>query len=423
MIERSRTTYVLLGLLGAVILLGAAAAAIGVNRGMFNSSVTVTLVSDRSGLMLESGSDVKMRDVVVGRVRTVRAMDGKAVITLDIDSARAPSIPTNTAASIDLTTLFGRKFVALTQPTTPASTHITPGFTFTTSSIPTEMNDLLEGLVNVLRSVEPDKVNGALNAVSTALHGRGDQLGDTLVNLDTYLAQFNGSLPTLQRDLSAAATTSDVGAGAAPARRRPHPHPPPPLPPPPPQLWRGLGAPPPPPGAAAPPATPDLMRTLDNLTTTGNTITEKQTALTGFILSFTRFGNTGHSFTNAAGTPLVESMRSLAPTTGLLAERAPSLPCFVTSLAQTNGYLERAVGGSDMPGLNILGTLLMGDPPYTAPKDLPVVAADGPAQCYDWTNPLGHTDFNDGSHAYGPVRGPGDLIGNPFAQFFPGVGR
>lgn len=381
--EHSRRVNVVFGLTGVLIMVAATALSIALYRGALDTTVRITVLSNRAGLMLEPGSDVKMRDVVVGRVSEVHLDSGKAAIEIDIKSDHAQSIPKNTVATIDPTTLFGRKFVALTNPSTPSSRSIAEGAVLESQSVPTEVNDLLSTLVDVLRAVEPQKVNAALNALATSLHGRGDQLGTMLVELDTYVGRFNGSLPTLQKDLAAGAETTDVLANA----------------------------------------TPDLIETVANLTTTGNTLTEKQSQLSAFLLSFTEFGNRGESFANAAGVPLVESMHTLTPTTALLAERAPTYPCFMASLAQTNKYLERTVGGSAMPGLNILGTLLMGDPPYTSPEDLPVVGADGPSKCYDWTTPQPHTDFADGSHAYSEAKTFADLIGNPFAQFVPGGGR
>lgn len=381
--EHSRNVNLMLGFAGVLILVGATALSVALYRGALDSTVRVTVLSSRAGLMLEPGSDVKMRDVVVGRVDAVSVEDGRATIAVDLNADYVQSIPDNVFATIDPTTLFGRKFVALAAPEAKSTQPITNGAELEAQSVPTEVNDLLASLVEVLRAVEPQKVNASLNALATSLDGRGGDLGDMLVELDAYVGRFNGSLPTLQRDLAAGAQSADILAGAS----------------------------------------PELLNTVGDLTTTGNTLTEKQSQLSAFLLSFTEFGNRGESFFDAAGAPLVGSVKTLTPTTELLADRAPTFPCFVDSLAQTNRYLERTVGGSANPGLNILGTLLMGDPPYTSPKDLPIVAADGPAKCYDWTAPQPHTDFEDGSHAYSEARTFADLIGNPFAQFMPGGGR
>ncbi|OUS91643.1 MCE family protein [Rhodococcus sp. NCIMB 12038] len=380
--ERSRLVYVLLGVCLVTLIAIATAVSVGTYRGSFHSSVPVTLYSARSGLMLEPGSDVKMRDVVVGRVSQVRMVDNQAEITMDIDESRTSAIPENITAVIDPTTLFGRKFVTLVQPEHPTTTTVSAGSVVQGTAVATEVNDLLDSLVTVLRTVEPQKVNATLSALSTSLQGRGDELGDMMVELDTYLSEFNGSLPTLQRDLVKGAEVSGILADAA----------------------------------------PDLLRTVDHVSTTGDTVTEREQQLSAFLLSFSGFGNSGRSFFEASGVPLEKSLDALEPTTALLAQQAPMYPCFLASLDQTNRYLERTVGGSDQAGLNILGTLLMGDPPYTYPENAPKNGADGEPQCYDPAQPPGHTDFNDGSKAYQPAHGVEDLIGNPFAQFmFGGV--
>lgn len=381
--ERSRLVYALLGMCLIVLIAIATAVSVGIYRGSFSSSVPVTLYSARSGLMLEPGSDIKMRDVVVGRVSKVQLVDDQAEITMNIDESRTSAIPENITAVIDPTTLFGRKFVTLVQPEHPSSSTLSAGSVVQGTAVATEVNDLLDSLVTVLRTVEPEKVNATLSALSTSLQGRGDQLGDTMVELDTYLSEFNGSLPALQRDVVKGAEVSDILADAA----------------------------------------PELLRTVDHASTTSDTVTEREQQLSAFLLSFSGFGNSGRSFFEASGEPLEKSLDALEPTTALLAQHAPMYPCFLASMDQTNRYLERTVGGSDQAGLNILGTLLMGDPPYTYPENAPKNGADGPPRCYDPGQAPGHTDFDDGSKAYQPARGVEDLIGNPFAQFMFGGAR
>ena len=381
--ERSRLVYALLGVCLIVLMAIATAVSVGIYRGSFSSTVPVTLYSARSGLMLEPGSDIKMRDVVVGRVSKVQLVDDQAEITMHIDESRTSAIPENITAVIDPTTLFGRKFVTLVQPEHPSSSTLSAGSVVQGTAVATEVNDLLDSLVTVLRTVEPQKVNATLSALSTSLQGRGDQLGDMMVELDTYLSEFNGSLPTLQRDLVKGAEVSDILADAA----------------------------------------PELLRTVDHASTTSDTVTEREQQLSAFLLSFSGFGNSGRSFFEASGDPLKKSLDALEPTTALLAQHAPMYPCFLASMDQTNRYLERTVGGSDQAGLNILGTLLMGDPPYAYPENAPKNGADGPPRCYDPGQAPGHTDFDDGSHAYQPTRGVEDLIGNPFAQFMFGGAR
>ncbi len=376
--ERSRLAYVLLGVCLVALMASATVVCVGAYRGSFTSTVPVTLYSARSGLMLEPGSDVKMRDVVVGRVSSVHLVDGQAEIALDIDRDHTRAIPENVTAVIDPTTLFGRKFVTLIRPEHPSATSVSAGSVVRSTGVATEVNDLLDSLVTVLRTVEPQKVNATLNALSTALQGArrgGPRRHDGRARHLSVGIQRQPP-PTLQRDLVKGAEVADVLADAA----------------------------------------PDLLRTIDRVSATSDTITEKEQQFNAFLLSFSGFGNSGHSLFEAAGVSLESTLDAFEPTTALLAQHAPMYPCFLADLDQANRFLERTVGGSDQPGLNILGTLLMGDPPYTYPENAPRNGADGPPRCYDPEQPPGHTPFDDGSDAYRPARTMEDLVGNPFAQ-------
>jgi phospholipid/cholesterol/gamma-HCH transport system substrate-binding protein len=374
--EFGRTTYILMGLGFILIMIAVTGISIGFYRGSFLGVADATLFADRSGLMLEKGSDVKVRGVVVGHVSGVRLVDGRARIDMKISTDYTHAIPENVRATVDPTTLFGRKFIMLTPPEKPSNRAITAGSVIENGTAATEVNDLLESLVGVLRTVEPQRVSATLTALSSALRGRGPAVGQLVTDLDSYLTAFNPQLDTLRRDLHGAADTADVLASAA----------------------------------------PDLLATVDRLSTTGDTITAQQKQLSAFLLSFTSFGNSGGDLFQAAGTPLQASMAALVAPTGVLSDFAPILPCFLANLHQNNTYLENTVGGSARPGLNILGTLLMGDPPYRASQDLPKTGLDNAPNCYA-NQPPAHVPFDDGSHAYRPAQGPEDFIGNPLAEW------
>ena len=96
--ERSRAVYLTLGLCLLLLIVGGTSLSISIYRGLFNSSVPVKLHSARAGLMLEPGSDIKMRDVVIGRVSKVELVDNQAEITMDIDENHAAGIPENVTA-------------------------------------------------------------------------------------------------------------------------------------------------------------------------------------------------------------------------------------------------------------------------------------------------------------------------------------
>ncbi|MGY0498217.1 MCE family protein [Nocardia sp. FBN12] len=382
----SRTKSLTLGALSVTFLVVAALLAVASYNGTFIPTVRVYVHAERAGLLMAPGSDVKVSGVVIGRVGAVELDAEHAVLALELDPDEAAKLPVNVGAYIEPTTLFGRKFVALTMPSDPAVRTLEMGSVIDAATVTVEVNDTFKALLAILRVVDPQKVNSTLTAAATALDGRGDRLGDLLVDIDRYLGEFNNSIPTLQRDIPLLADNADTLAAV----------------------------------------TPDLMTTVSNLTTTSQTVVDRQAALSAFLLSFTSFGNNGSALLDKAGTPLVSALDALEPTTGLLAERAPTYQCFLSSLNQSRRVLERALGGR--PGLNIVGTLLMGDPPYRNSADLPVNGADSTPACYDYAAgpggpPPPHIDFNDGSHAYRPVREPLDVLGNPFAAMLYGLTR
>ena len=79
-----------------------------------------------------------------------------------------------------------------------------------------EVEQVLSDLYPLLRAVQPADLNTTLNAVATALEGRGEQLGETLETLDDYLTRFNPELPGLIEDLRLTARVSDTYADVLP---------------------------------------------------------------------------------------------------------------------------------------------------------------------------------------------------------------
>ena len=61
-----------------------------------------------------------------------------------------------------------------------------------------ELNRILAELFPLLRTVRPADLNATLNALATALGGRGEDLGATLDRLDGYLDAIDDHLPTLR---------------------------------------------------------------------------------------------------------------------------------------------------------------------------------------------------------------------------------
>ena len=75
---------------------------------------------------------------------------------------------------------------------------------------------MLNDLYPLLTTVQPAQLNMTLNALSTALEGRGDELGENLETVDAYLKRINPQIPDLVEDLRLTAQVSDTYADVLP---------------------------------------------------------------------------------------------------------------------------------------------------------------------------------------------------------------
>lgn len=364
-IRESRAKNAAIGIALCVLLALATALSIALYNDAFRSTAHVQIKTDRSGLMMDIGSDVKLSGKVVGRVTDVSFSGDYATIDVELHSDQLHWIPENVGAELNASTLFARKYVSLTRPKDPSPKTLASGDVIDASKVTVEFENILGSLMSVLNQVDPAKANTVLTQASTAVQSRGTKLGTTLERLENYLAEFNGSMPALQRDIPKVADNADTFDGLS----------------------------------------PDLLSTVDNASVTGVTLTEKQAQYNAFLLSFTNLGNVGHTFVETAGEPLIQSANVLNPVLGLLGDYSSEYQCLFAGLVRADKYLANALGGT-RPGLNILGTVPMGDPPYKSPQNLPEVGrVNNAPSCYgsvngDTLSDPGHIPFDDGSDAY-----------------------
>jgi virulence factor Mce-like protein len=279
-------------LLSLALLIGLSVAAF---QKKFTPVVMVTLLSERIGNQLQSDSDVKIRGLIVGEVRSISSTGNGARIELALQPDQVASIPVNVSARILPKTLFGERFVDLVIPTNPSARTIAEGDTIGQdhSSVAIELEQVFDNLLPLLRTVKPEKLAATLNGLATALDGRGTQLGNNLVRADKYFAALNPQMPTIAADISALADVATTYADAA----------------------------------------PDILAMLKALTTTSNTVVTKQNALAGFLAGTAGFANTATAFLNANGDRIITVGSVQRPTLALAARYAPEYPCFAQGLA------------------------------------------------------------------------------------------
>src|SRR3954463_10913522 len=276
-------------------LLAAAAAIVTLCLLAFEQAFTpvdyVTVHVARAGLQLLPGSDVKTRGVIVGSVDSITSDGNGATLRLRLNPAKARELPTNVTVRMLPKTLFGEKYVDLVLPAQPAATHLRSGSVIavdqTRSTL--EIDQALNDLLPLLRTVPPVQLNHTLTALATALSGRGQQLGRTIEDFDHYLHRFNPQLPRLAHDMrSLAAVTATYDEAAHP-----------------------------------------LLHMLRNLTATSRTVVDERQQLSAFLDDVTGAADQTHDLFARNAQNLVAVNAVNRPVISLLARYAPEYPCFV----------------------------------------------------------------------------------------------
>jgi phospholipid/cholesterol/gamma-HCH transport system substrate-binding protein len=320
-----------------VTLIGAVLLSAGLFAGTFRTFVSVTLTSDRSGLVMESGAKVKMLGVQVGRVAGIEGGRHPVSLKLDIYPDQADRIPSNVQAEIRATTAFGAKYVELIPPDDPSAHGLTSGAVLRSRNVSTEVNTVFQSLLGVLDQIDPAKLNGALSAIAEGVRGQGERIGAATADANQVLLAVNPRMDRVAENFRSLKGFSDTYGAAA----------------------------------------EDILAMLDAASTTSSTITSQSQALDSLLLNTTGFSRSAIGLLAPNADNLVDSINTLAPTTDLLLKYNPSYTCM---LVGAHYYLENggyASIGGDGRSLVADAGLHFGKDPYKFPENLPIVAAKG----------------------------------------------
>ncbi len=298
----------------------------------FTPVVRVELRSATAGSQLLRGADVKLRGIIVGDVRKIRTDGDGARISLALNKGDVGMIPANVQARLIPKTLFGEKFVDLVIPQSPSATPIKAGAVIgqDRSSTAIELERVLDDVIPLLRAIDPAKLSATLNAMATAVEGRGERLGENLVKLNDYLVQLNAELPTIQADIRQLATVANIYGDAA----------------------------------------PDLLAVLRNLSVTNSTISQQRTQLDAFTKSTTRLADTTTGFLTEHEDRLIQLADVSRPTLELLAEYSPEFPCLLRGLTDFQPLIEDAFGNG-FAGLHITLEIVRDNGKFEPGRDEP----------------------------------------------------
>lgn len=318
----------------------------------FNNSFTdyteVTLKTDSTGNALPSNADVKARGVVVGEVRRVEpAPDGSVDVILGLTPSMADELPASTTARILPKTLFGERYVALQVPETTGGPTLTNGASIATdtSGNAREVQELFDKLLPVLEAIPPQDLNVTLTSLSSALSGRGEQIGTTLDELNTIFARINEHMPELQGTLRGLASFSQTYSEAL----------------------------------------PDVIDALDNLRTTSNTIVERQGDLRTLISTLGVAATDTTGWLRQNRTDLIDLFVDSEPFLVGLAKQSPTFVCTFRNFAGLIPDSRRIVGqGTKNPGVRVNLQFVNPRGRYLPNQDEPrLLDRDPPAVCYE----------------------------------------
>jgi phospholipid/cholesterol/gamma-HCH transport system substrate-binding protein len=336
----------LLGIGFIVVIAGLVSLSIAFYNKAFTPVVDVKLTTDKLGNQLQPLGDVKVRGLIVGSIKAITPTEDGAELDLALDPDKVDLIPSNVTARFIPKTLFGDRYVALQIPETPSPQHLSSGDLIKqdTSAPAVELSQALDHLLPVLQAVQPQKLSTTLTAISTALDGRGKQLGDTLVQLGQLVDEINPHVPQLTHDLQALVDVSDTYTQAI----------------------------------------PDFTQALSDLTVTSRTIAEQQANLSALFSDLTTTSRDLESFLRANSDNIINLADSSRDTLEILAKYSPSYPCFLKQMASLVDAAKPVFGGgTNQPGLHATIEVVVDKGPYEPGKDTPEFNEHRGPRCYD----------------------------------------
>jgi phospholipid/cholesterol/gamma-HCH transport system substrate-binding protein len=333
---------------------------VAVYQKKFTPVTMVTLYTSSAGNEMHTGAQVMVRGVQVGEVRQITADGSGARMELAIDPGQQRNLPANVTAQMLPTTLFGERYVDLVLPAHPAATALAAGSVISQdrSADALELERVLNNLLPMLQSLEPDKLSVTLTAIAQGLSGRGGELGHTLTNLNTVLRHLNPQLPALDTDIKRLAGLTRTYNQAAPS----------------------------------------ILSALNNFSATSQVVAAEQASYASLLSNVTTASNDIHAFLDANAANAIHLSSASIASLQILAQYAPEFPCTLSQLANFIPSANRVLGaGTHHPGLHVTVTVVprSASARYRPGKDAPRYGDNLGPHCY--RTPFPGIHLNDGT--------------------------
>jgi phospholipid/cholesterol/gamma-HCH transport system substrate-binding protein len=340
------------GVLFLVVLVLLAWLAVAVYQKRFTPVAMVTLYTSSVGNEMNLGAEVMVRGVQVGEVRQITADGSGARLELAIDPGEVGELPANTSAEMLPTTLFGERYVDLILPARPNPQMLANGSVISQDRTgdALELEQVLNNLLPLLSSLEPDKLALTLDALGQGLRGRGAELRQTLTTLNSYLGQLNPQLPAVDTDIKELAGLARTYNKAAPG----------------------------------------ILSALNDFTATSQVVASERANVVALLDNLTTAVTDLRSFLVANQQNIIALSTDSRATLSILARYSPEFPCTLQDLATFVPAMNKVLGqGTSQSGLHVNVTVvepnghnLPSNGRYLPGKDTPVYGDNTGAQCY-----------------------------------------
>ncbi|MCV7424011.1 MCE family protein [Mycobacterium yunnanensis] len=310
--------------------------------GTYRTTVPVTIVSDRIGLVMENGAKVKLRGVQVGTVSSLGTQGNShgtplSTLQLKLDPGPFQYLPANVEAEIKSSTAFGAKYVDLIVPPDPSPQPLKSGAVVRSRNVTVEVNTVFQNLQAVVQAVDPAKLNSILSAFAEALRGKGERIGEAITAANEVLLAVNPRMPTVKQDWQLFGQTTQAYSDAA----------------------------------------QDILSTLDSASTISTTLVTQQGALDELLLASVGFSQSATSVLATNEPAFVRTSHVLVPTTDLLFKYSPTYTCLFQGAQWFLDHGGRDALGGNGKSVIMDAALLFGDDAYRYPDNLPKVNATG----------------------------------------------
>jgi phospholipid/cholesterol/gamma-HCH transport system substrate-binding protein len=276
-------------------------------------------------LELVPQSLVKVNDVSVGAVRTIRLAPDtwRAIVTMEVN--RSVALPANAVARVRTTSLLGEKFVELAAPAgEPSRGRLADGavIPLARTSRATDVEEVLGALSLLLNGGGVDQIRTIATELNAALSGHEPQLRALLADLNTLVSGLDARKAEINRALDA---LNRLSATLAQQRGQ-------------------------------------IATALDGLPPGLQVLADQRTQLTGTLQALDRLSVVATDTINRSHDDLVADLRLLRPTLAQLAAAGADLPNALELIATypfTDGAAREAFQG-DYSNLYVRADLNLG---------------------------------------------------------------